>query len=78
MYDFYARGTVEEQEQERNYSKFIDQITDDVLMCVKKLRTIEGDINQTITIADLPAGDYDVVVEYFGDNVFFTILLYTI
>ena len=28
------------------------------------------DINQTITITDLPAGEYDVTVEYSGDNVF--------
>ena len=41
LYDFYARGTAAEQEQEENYSKFIDEITDDVLMCVKKLRTVE-------------------------------------
>ena len=33
-------------------------------------KTIEVDINQTITITDLSAGDYDVVVEYEGDNVF--------
>ena len=33
-------------------------------------KTIEADINQTITIADLPAGEYNVTVEYSGDNVF--------
>ena len=33
-------------------------------------KTIEGDINRTITIADLPAGEYDVTIEYSGDNVF--------
>ena len=33
-------------------------------------KTIESDINQTITIANLPAGEYNVTVEYSGDNVF--------
>ncbi|WP_407416156.1 beta strand repeat-containing protein [Methanobrevibacter sp.] len=33
-------------------------------------KTVEMDINQTITIADLPAGEYNVAVEYLGDNLF--------
>ena len=34
------------------------------------LKTIEMDINQTVTITNLPAGEYDVTVEYSGDNIF--------
>ena len=33
-------------------------------------KTIERDINQTIAISDLPAGEYDVTIKYLGDNVF--------
>ncbi|WP_296862340.1 Ig-like domain repeat protein, partial [uncultured Methanobrevibacter sp.] len=33
-------------------------------------KIIETYINQTITISDLPAGEYDVTIEYLGDNVF--------
>ena len=40
------------------------------LNSTKYNKKIEADINHTITIADLPAGEYNVTVEYFGDNVF--------
>ena len=33
-------------------------------------KIIKADINQTITIADLPAGKYGVTIRYSGDNVF--------
>ena len=40
------------------------------LNSTKYNKKIEADINHTITIADLPLGEYNVTVEYFGDNVF--------
>ena len=40
-------------------------------------KKIEQDINQTITITSLPAGEYNVTVEYLGDQVFSNATAYT-
>ncbi len=34
-------------------------------------KTIQNDINETILITDLPAGEYNVTVEYNGDEIFY-------